>query len=113
VDPIALNVPHYPIVIKRPMDFSTIETKLQNSNPNKTPEPLAPRYRITDDFVGDVRQIFQNCYLFNGPEHFISSQARRLEDILDKQLKQMPADEEVSPTCPRLMLVLTNLVLSH
>ncbi|KAJ1311623.1 hypothetical protein OPQ81_010100 [Rhizoctonia solani] len=94
VDPIALNVPHYPIVIKRPMDFSTIETKLQNSNPNKTPEPLAPRYRTTDDFVADVRQIFENCYLFNGPEHFISAQARKLEDILDKQLKQMPADEE-------------------
>ncbi|CAE6454066.1 unnamed protein product [Rhizoctonia solani] len=94
VDPIALNVPHYPIVIKRPMDFFTVETKLQNSNPNKTPEPLAPRYRTTDDFVADVRQIFENCYLFNGPEHFISAQARKLEDILDKQLKQMPGDEE-------------------
>lgn len=100
VDPIALNIPHYPIVIKRPMDFSTIEIKLQNSSPNKPPtDLLAPRYRTTDDFVADVRQIFQNCYLFNGPEHFISHQARKLEDILDKQLKQMPPDEEVSRSC--------------
>ncbi|CAE6491775.1 unnamed protein product [Rhizoctonia solani] len=94
VDPIALNIPHYPIVIKRPMDFFTVETRLLNSNPNKTPEPLAARYRTTDDFVADVRQIFENCYLFNGPEHFISAQAHKLEDILDRQLKQMPADEE-------------------
>lgn len=94
VDPLVLNIPHYPVVIKRPMDFSTIETKLQHSNPSKTPEPLQPRYRTTDDFVADVRQVFENCYLFNGPEHFISAQARKLEDILDKQLKQMPADEE-------------------
>ncbi|KAG9101496.1 hypothetical protein FS749_006399 [Ceratobasidium sp. UAMH 11750] len=95
VAPAALNIPHYPLIIKRPMDFSTVETRLQNSNPNKPPvDPLAPRYRTTDDFVADVRQIFQNCYLFNGTEHFISHQARKLEDILDKQLKQMPPDEE-------------------
>ncbi|KAG9101447.1 hypothetical protein FRC06_003007, partial [Ceratobasidium sp. 370] len=95
VDPVALNIPHYPLIIKRPMDFNTVETRLQNSNPSKPPvDPLAPRYRTTDDFVSDIRQIFQNCYLFNGTEHFISHQARKLEDILDKQLKQMPPDEE-------------------
>ncbi|KAG9128301.1 hypothetical protein FRC07_001236 [Ceratobasidium sp. 392] len=98
VDPVALNIPHYPLIIKRPMDFGTVETRLGNSNPNKPPtELLAPRYRTTDDFVADVRQIFQNCYLFNGMEHFISHQARKLEDILDKQLKQMPPDEEPAP----------------
>ncbi|KAG8736265.1 hypothetical protein FRC12_017710 [Ceratobasidium sp. 428] len=76
VDPIALNIPHYPLIIKRPMDFATIETRLQNSSPNKAPsDPLAARYRTYDDFVADVRQIFQNCYLFNGMEHFISNQA--------------------------------------
>lgn len=96
VDYVALNIPHYPIVIKRPMDFSTVETRLQNSNPAKLTNSSGPRYRTTDDFVADVRQIFQNCYFFNGPEHFISIQARKLEDILDKQLKQMPPDEEVS-----------------
>ncbi|KAG9079769.1 hypothetical protein FRC06_007486, partial [Ceratobasidium sp. 370] len=95
VDPVALNIPHYPLIIKRLMDFNTVETRLQNSNPSKPPvDPLAPRYRTTDDFVSDIRQIFQNCYLFNGTEHFISHQARKLEDILDKQLKQMPPDEE-------------------
>ncbi|KAG9079252.1 hypothetical protein FRC06_007861, partial [Ceratobasidium sp. 370] len=98
VDPVALNIPHYPLIIKRPMDFNTVETRLQNSNPSKPPvDPLALRYRTTDDFVSDIRQIFQNCHLFNSTEHFISHQARKLEDILDKQLKQMPPDEEAQP----------------
>ncbi|QRV76118.1 bromodomain associated protein [Ceratobasidium sp. AG-Ba] len=98
VDAVALNIPHYPLIIKRPMDFSTVETRLQNSNPNKPPiDPMAPRYRTADDFVADVRQIFQNCYLFNGPEHFISHQARKLEDTLDRQIQQMPPDEEPAP----------------
>ncbi|QRV90934.1 bromodomain associated protein [Ceratobasidium sp. AG-Ba] len=55
VDAVALNIPHYPLIIKRPMDFSTVETRLQNSNPNKPPiDPMAPRYRTADDFVADV-----------------------------------------------------------
>ncbi|KAG8725905.1 hypothetical protein FRC10_007772, partial [Ceratobasidium sp. 414] len=80
------------------MDFSTVETRLQNSNPNKPPvDPLALWHRTTDDFATDIRQIFQNCYLFNGMEHFIGHQARKLEDILDKKLKQMLPDEEAQP----------------
>ncbi|KAG1775474.1 Bromodomain-containing protein, partial [Suillus placidus] len=33
VDPVALNIPHYPTIIKTPMDLSTIECKLMASNP--------------------------------------------------------------------------------
>ena len=31
VDPIALNIPEYPTIIKRPMDFRTVGLKLQRN----------------------------------------------------------------------------------
>jgi len=100
VDPVALNVPHYPQVVKQPMDFSTIEVKLAASNPLKLdPNPDNPRYINADEFVTDVRLIFSNCVTFNGPEHFITQQGRRVEAVFDKQIKQMPANEEV---CARI-----------
>ncbi|KAG8787092.1 hypothetical protein FRC12_015917 [Ceratobasidium sp. 428] len=55
VDPMALNIPHYPLIIKRLMDFATIETRLQNSNPSKAPsDPLAARYHTYNDFVANM-----------------------------------------------------------
>jgi Bromodomain len=97
VDPVALGIPHYPSVIKNPMDFSTIDRKLTASNPNKPdPNPSNPRYTNAEDFVSDVRLIFSNCITFNGPEHAVSVSGKRVEEIFDKQIKNMPAPLEVS-----------------
>ena len=52
VDPIALNIPHYPTIVKHPMDFSTIERKLAASNPQKPDANLNnPRYLNADEYV--------------------------------------------------------------
>ncbi|KAF8649828.1 hypothetical protein AX16_005593 [Volvariella volvacea WC 439] len=91
VDPIALNIPHYPSIIKYPMDFSTVERKLNSSNPQKPdPSPFNLRYMSAEEFISDVRLIFQNCLTFNGPEHAIVSMGKRVEEVFDKQIKQMP-----------------------
>jgi len=96
VDAIALNIPHYPQIIKNPMDFSTIERKLNSSNPAKPdPNPQNPRYHSADDFISDVRLIFQNCFTFNGPDHAVSLMGKRIEEVFDKQIKQMPPTIEV------------------
>lgn len=78
------------------MDFSTIERKLVASNPSKPdPNPTNPRYHNTDEFISDVRLIFQNCITFNGPDHGVSLMGKRVELVFDKQIKQMPAAVEV------------------
>ena len=48
----------YPTIIKRPMDFTTIRTKLQNN-----------AYENHPHFSEDMTQVFDNCILYNGPEH--------------------------------------------
>ncbi|KAG6885943.1 hypothetical protein C0993_007445 [Termitomyces sp. T159_Od127] len=98
VDYVALKIPHYPTIIKTPMDFSTIERKLVASNPSKPdPNPTNPRYHNTDEFISDVRLIFQNCITFNGPDHGVSLMGKRVELVFDKQIKQMPAAVEAKP----------------
>lgn len=104
VDPVALNIPHYFSIVKRPMDFATIERKLASSNPQKPdPNPENPRYHNADEFIADVRLIFQNCVAFNGPDHVVTAMGKRIEEIFDKQIKQMPAaapPPEVKPPPP-------------
>ncbi|KAF8078375.1 bromodomain-containing protein [Lyophyllum atratum] len=98
VDYVALNIPHYPSIIKTPMDFSTIERKLASSNPTKPDlNRQNPRYHNIDEFISDVRLIFQNCLAFNGAEHAVSMMGKRVEQVFDKQIKQMPAAVEPKP----------------
>ncbi|KAG6866801.1 hypothetical protein C0991_008737 [Blastosporella zonata] len=98
VDHVSLKIPHYPTIIKTPMDFSTIERKLAASNPTKPdPNPHNPRYHNTDEFISDVRLIFQNCITFNGPDHAVSLMGKRVEVVFDKQIKQMPVAVETKP----------------
>ncbi|KAI0343894.1 Bromodomain-containing protein [Trametopsis cervina] len=98
VDPVALNIPHYHSIVKHPMDFSTVERKLQSSNPQKPdPNPNNPRYYNSDEFISDVRLIFINCLTFNGEGHAITSLSRQVEEMFDKQMKNLPPPEVIKP----------------
>jgi bromodomain-containing factor 1 len=108
VDPISLNIPHYPSVIKNPMDFSTVERKLTSSNPTKPdPIPQNPRYFHADEFIADVRLIFSNCVTFNGPDHAVTAMGKRVEEVFDKQIKQMPPALEVCANALQFFLYLS------
>ena len=99
VDVVAMNIPHYPEIVTHPMDFSTIEQKLNFSNPAKPdPNPENPRYQTADQFIADVRLVFTNCIKFNGPDHAISQMGRRVEELFDKSIKNLPPPEEAKPT---------------
>ncbi|KAF8142115.1 Bromodomain-containing protein, partial [Boletus edulis] len=99
VDPVALNIPHYPTIVKNSMDLGSIERKLMSSNPQKPdPNPNNPRYNNADEFIVDVRLIFTNCLTFNGLDHAISLNAgKHVESVFDKQIKNLPPPQVVKP----------------
>lgn len=94
VDPVALNIPHYPQIITNPMDLSTVEKKLGGA---KMDTAQYARYANVDEFVADIKLIIENCAKFNGPEHPVTQMALRMEEQFDKLMKNMPTADEVKP----------------
>jgi len=68
------NIPYYHDIIKYPMDISTAEKKIKSGQYNNKIEEL----------VRDIRQIFQNCYIFNQDESYISKQSKKLETVFEE-----------------------------
>jgi bromodomain-containing factor 1 len=79
VDPVALNCPTYFDYIKEPMDFATIQNKLNNN-----------QYENADQFEHDIRLVFQNCYTFNPEGTAVNMMGHRLEAIFDKKWVDRP-----------------------
>ncbi|TQN66580.1 Bromodomain-containing factor 1 [Colletotrichum shisoi] len=70
VDPVALAIPTYFTIIKRPMDLGTIMGKLKNYD-----------YQNIKEFQTDIKQVFKNCYKFNQPGQPVYEQGQQLEVI--------------------------------
>ena len=79
VDPIRLNIPSYPDVVKHPMDLGTLEEKLKGES-----------YTTVEDYVADFNLILNNTLTFNGPEHTVTKQAMNLKAIFDRQMSNLP-----------------------
>lgn len=62
------------MIIKQPMDFSTMLKKLKEG-----------QYKTVKEYESDMRLIFTNCYTFNGFDHILSQNAKTLEHILNKE----------------------------
>lgn len=89
VDPVLLKIPDYPLVVKNPMDLSTVDQKLNNVE-----------YDSVDDFVRDVNLIFSNCYLYNGRESPVSICASNLESAFNTSLRYMPKENSKPAESP-------------
>ena len=85
VNPIALGIPDYPMIIKNPMDLSTIEKKLI----------ISKEYQNAEQFAADVRLMLNNCYSYNPPETIVYKRGKNLEKQLDNLLKKMPTKETI------------------
>lgn len=72
VDAVALNIPQYFKIIKKPMDLSTIEKKLSSG-----------QYENAKEFEADIRLMFQNCYKFNPPENPVYAWGKQFEAVFD------------------------------
>ena len=77
VDPVALNIPTYHSVIKKPMDLSTIQSKLKTG-----------QYENSKEFESDVRLMFKNCYRFNIAGDPTYAAGQQLEAVFDEKWEQ-------------------------
>ena len=76
VDPVALNIPSYLKIIKKPMDFGTIERNLKNGV-----------YQSAKEFYADAQLVFQNCYKFNPEGDAVNKMGHQLEDLFESLWK--------------------------
>lgn len=74
VDPVALNIPTYHSIIKKPMDFGSMKVKLERGE-----------YENAREFEADARQVFQNCYRFNPPSDPINHTGHQFEAVFDSE----------------------------
>ncbi|OAK97984.1 Bromodomain-containing protein [Phaeosphaeriaceae sp. SRC1lsM3a] len=80
VDPVALNIPSYLKIIKKPMDFGTMEKNLK-----------AGVYQSAKDFYNDAQLVFQNCYKFNPEGDAVNRMGHDMEDLFESLWKDKSA----------------------
>ncbi|KAG2767386.1 hypothetical protein PC129_g7575 [Phytophthora cactorum] len=76
VDPVALELPTYTTIVQHPMDLGTIKRNL-----------AAGEYLELEDFVSDVRLVFENAMLFNPESHYIHVDAQILLNRFNEAVK--------------------------
>ena len=96
VDIVVLNIPHYPNIVKTPMDLGQVERKL-NAN----------QYTDVGAVVADVQLVWTNSYAFNGRDHLVSQAAARLEEAFARMLRNLPPADSVHRIHSRQKLSLT------
>ncbi|NXJ85803.1 BRDT protein, partial [Trogon melanurus] len=82
VDAAALNLPDYYTIIKKPMDLSTIQKRLEHNYYTKAAE-----------CIEDFKTMFLNCYTYNKPGDDIVFMAQELEKVFMQKIAQMPPEE--------------------
>lgn len=79
VDPVALNIPTYPDVIKHPMDLGTMESKLKND-----------KYPSVQAFADDLQLIVDNAEKFNGPQHAVTHAGNNMLAYTNNFMAKVP-----------------------
>lgn len=74
VDPVASNMPNYFAVVKRPMALMQIKARMD-----------ANGYATSEEFLKDVRQIFQNCYEYWTNEDQVFKDCEKFEKYFNEQ----------------------------
>lgn len=62
----------YHDIIKKPMDLGTVKQKMDNRD-----------YRTAQEFAGDIRLIFTNCYKYNPEDHDVVAMAKVLQEVFE------------------------------
>ncbi|EJP65839.1 Histone acetyltransferase GCN5 [Beauveria bassiana D1-5] len=80
------DVADYYDVIKEPMDFSTMESKLE-----------ADQYPTPEEFIKDATLVFGNCRKYNNESTPYAKSATKLEKFMWQQLKAVPEWSHLEP----------------
>ncbi|KAJ2997527.1 hypothetical protein NUW58_g634 [Xylaria curta] len=78
VRPVEDGVPNYFDKIKKPMDLGTIKRKIDHGE-----------YNTSEEFESEIRQIFENCYLYWGRSHEMSAAAERFQKSFEEKFAEM------------------------
>ncbi|XP_011306065.1 bromodomain-containing protein 4A isoform X2 [Fopius arisanus] len=79
VDAELLGLHDYHDIIKKPMDLGSVKTKMDSRE-----------YKTAQEFAGDVRLIFTNCYKYNPPDHDVVAMAKKLQDVFEMRFAKVP-----------------------
>lgn len=79
VDPIALGIPDYPKIIKKPMDLSTMRTKLETG-----------QYASADRFRDDFKLMISNCFAYNSDISPVHKAGVELQKLFEEKWGHMP-----------------------
>lgn len=77
VDYEALNLHDYPVIIRKPMDLSTVRDKINNSD-----------YETFEDALNDLLLIWENCRTYNPSNSIIYHQAEAMERHMQRYCSQ-------------------------
>ncbi|XP_030566324.1 bromodomain-containing protein 2 [Drosophila novamexicana] len=83
-----LGLYDYHLIVKEPMDLSTIKYRL-NSN----------FYLNAIDFARDVRLIFYNTYIYTGPGHLCYEMAKNLQLVFEDMYAKVPLHDNSNESC--------------
>ena len=81
----ALNIPDYPLIVKKPMDLQTLEHKVNGQHVFED-GTLCPAYELVQEFIDDLNLIWSNCKLFNQISSLIYRNAQAMSRTSNRLL---------------------------
>lgn len=81
----------YPKIIRNPMDFSLVKTKLKQK-----------QYTSINECIDDVNRVFCNCYLFNQPGEDVIFMALKLDHFFKEKIKHMSPESYAVSICSQV-----------
>lgn len=79
--PVSPQIRHYYQIVRRPVDLSSVQRKLDCRN--------TPRYYSPEQFVDDVLLMFHNCAIFNYPDSEVAEAGLKLKTFFLLNLKEV------------------------
>ncbi|CAF4651941.1 unnamed protein product, partial [Rotaria sp. Silwood2] len=100
VDPVALNIPDYPTIIKYPMDISTMKDKL-----------LREEYKTPLQFCDDAWLMFNNAWLYNTKGTSIYKMCTKLSEVFAEAID--PVLQRLGYCCGRQYVYLPQFMFCY